>query len=441
MNYYERVQKSIDYIESNLENKIDINIAAQTAFMSLSNFYRMFFALTGYQVKEYIRQRRLSFGAIELKSNNTCIIDIAVKFNFESGDSFSRAFKRLTGFLPSEYRKQNKTFLFERIEIMNKYFDEQDRELLERYPDIKVLKTVEPMKVAYYRYYGKNPEYNAFKVLLEWAGKNKLTAGDSKYRLFGYDTPDCEPNLDEYGYEACITIDGNCNVEDDMIKIKELQGGLYAVTTVGVKDIGRAWQRFKTWVKISKYDFGTHQWLEEHLEGINESSDYNVDLYMPICEKSKFSIETLNDTNVVICKIIGEEEKAPYEAWDILLSWAKANGILNTSEKHRFFAHHNYNVRREGIKRWYIAMVTVDDEITIDDKRIKKDTLNGGNFVTCNTNFTKLPEAWEGAINWIGLNGLKINPKIKWLEEWYVQDSILSPVECPSIKIYVPIKE
>ena len=45
MNYYERIQKSIDYIESNIENKIDLNQAAREAFMSVSNYYRLFFAL------------------------------------------------------------------------------------------------------------------------------------------------------------------------------------------------------------------------------------------------------------------------------------------------------------------------------------------------------------------------------------------------------------
>lgn len=54
MNYYERIQRSIDYIESNLEGDITIEKAAQEAFMSCSNYYRMFFALTGYAVMEYI---------------------------------------------------------------------------------------------------------------------------------------------------------------------------------------------------------------------------------------------------------------------------------------------------------------------------------------------------------------------------------------------------
>jgi len=440
MNYYDRIQKSIEYIESNLENYIDLSIVAEKAYMSLSNFYRMFFALTGHSVKEYIRKRRMTLAIDDIIAKKSTIMDIAIKYGFESSDAFSRSFKQIVGCNPSMFREVNTKYNFERMSVLDKYYEVQDKELLERYPDIKVLKKVEPIKVAYYRYYGKNPEYNAFKVLLQWAEKNKLTAGDNKYRLFGYDTPDCEPGLDEYGYEVCITIDDNFNVEDDMVKSKELEGGLYAVTTVQVNDIAKAWQRFKTWVKLSKYDFGSHQWLEEHLDGINENFDYTVDIYMPICEKSKFLVETLNDTTVVMCKVFGEEEKAPYEAWDILLNWAKANDILNTSEKHKFFAHHNYNIKRQGIKRWYIAMVIVDDEVTINDKRIKKEILNGGNFITCNTNLNKLPRTWSDAMNWSGLNGYRLNPKIKWIEEWYVQDSILSPAECPSIKIYVPLK-
>jgi len=65
LNYYERIQKSIDYIESNIDNLIDLNDVAKKAFMLPSNFYRMFFAFVGYSVKEYIRLRRKNkFGSI-----------------------------------------------------------------------------------------------------------------------------------------------------------------------------------------------------------------------------------------------------------------------------------------------------------------------------------------------------------------------------------------
>lgn len=139
MNYYEQIQKSIDYIEGNLEEPINIITAANEAYMSQSNYYRMFFAMVGYSVK-YIRMRRISNAAKMLRDTEESIIDIAVKYDFDSRDSFSRAFRRITRFLPSEYRRQTSVYRFERENIMDKYYDkQQDERLLEKYPDIKVL--------------------------------------------------------------------------------------------------------------------------------------------------------------------------------------------------------------------------------------------------------------------------------------------------------------
>lgn len=62
-------------------------------------------------------------------------------------------------------------------------------------------------------------------------------------------------------------------------------GGLYGVTTVkgGVEAISPAWKRFSQWVKDSKYEFGDHQWLEEHL-GFDDDFNHggNIDLFLPL---------------------------------------------------------------------------------------------------------------------------------------------------------------
>lgn len=290
MNYYERIQKSIDYIERNLENKIYLNMAAKEAYMSQSNYYRLFFAIVGYSIKEYIRLRRISLAALDMRNSDVCIIDIAVKYDFNSGDAFSRAFKRITGFLPSEFRGRNQIYSFERMNVMDKYFDVQDKKLLEKYPDIKVLKKLEPMRVAYYCYYGKHPEDNAFAVMRDWINKTGLNINEKKIRIWGFDNPSPSEGQDEYGYEVCITIDEDMDVNDDKIQTKFLNGGFYAV--IGVKtdengeigyEIMKAWKRFNNWLMDSKYIYGGHQWLEEHL-GFDENLNNigGVDLYMPI---------------------------------------------------------------------------------------------------------------------------------------------------------------
>jgi len=175
--------------------------------------------------------------ASDLINSKDDIIDIAVKYGFDSRDSFTRAFKRITGFLPSEYRKQQSKFIFEGVNILDKYYEIQDENLINDYPDIKVLKKLEPMRVAYYRTYSKTPENDAFKVLQDWAERNGLTGDGSKYRVFGFDTPDSKYGDEVYGYEVWMTIDNDLVVEDERIKCKNFEGGLYAVTSTTIENI------------------------------------------------------------------------------------------------------------------------------------------------------------------------------------------------------------
>lgn len=86
MNYYQRIQKSIDYIEDSLDIDIKVEDTAKAAFMSVSVFHRLFFAISGYLPKKYIRLRRISLAADDLKAGKDKIIDIAVKYAYDSAD-------------------------------------------------------------------------------------------------------------------------------------------------------------------------------------------------------------------------------------------------------------------------------------------------------------------------------------------------------------------
>lgn len=51
------LQKSIDYIETNLTQPIILEDVASHAYMSVSSYYTMFKALTQVSLKAYIRKR------------------------------------------------------------------------------------------------------------------------------------------------------------------------------------------------------------------------------------------------------------------------------------------------------------------------------------------------------------------------------------------------
>lgn len=113
MDWLERMNRALDYIEENLDEEIEYKKLAQVANCSEYHFSRMFSSLAGMTLSEYIRRRRLTRAAFELQKSDLRILDIAVKYGYESADSFSRAFQKIHGIKPSEARNKGtslKTF-------------------------------------------------------------------------------------------------------------------------------------------------------------------------------------------------------------------------------------------------------------------------------------------------------------------------------------------
>jgi len=121
MNYYERIQNSIEYIEERLEKPIELEDVAKEAFMSLSNFYRLFFSLVGHTAKEYIRLRRMSKAVEEIVNRKDTILNIAIKYQYGNHSSFTKTFKRIIGVTPREFRNKDVFWEFKKINIINKY--------------------------------------------------------------------------------------------------------------------------------------------------------------------------------------------------------------------------------------------------------------------------------------------------------------------------------
>lgn len=104
MDWNKRINAAIDYIESNLESKFDINLAAKTACSSPFHFQRMFNAIFGVTPAEYARRRKLSEAAIELAFEKAKVMDVVLKYGFESPNAFTRAFRNIYDINPSEVR-------------------------------------------------------------------------------------------------------------------------------------------------------------------------------------------------------------------------------------------------------------------------------------------------------------------------------------------------
>ncbi len=98
-------QESIEYIEQHLSGELDIDVISAKAALSPFYYQRIFGALCGMTVGEYIRARRMTLAAQELSGTEEKVIDIALKYGYDSPDSFAKAFQRFHGITPSQARE------------------------------------------------------------------------------------------------------------------------------------------------------------------------------------------------------------------------------------------------------------------------------------------------------------------------------------------------
>lgn len=105
MQWLERFNNAMDYIEENMRSKINYEEVGKIAMCSSDHFQRMFSFITNVPLSEYIRRRRLTLAAQELKNTSIKVIDVAFKYGYESPDAFSRAFYKIHGVIPSSARE------------------------------------------------------------------------------------------------------------------------------------------------------------------------------------------------------------------------------------------------------------------------------------------------------------------------------------------------
>lgn len=77
MEWIERLNQAIGYMEEHLTDEIDYEQLGRIACCSAYHFQRMFAYMAGIPLSEYIRRRRMSLAAVDLHGKEMKIIDVA----------------------------------------------------------------------------------------------------------------------------------------------------------------------------------------------------------------------------------------------------------------------------------------------------------------------------------------------------------------------------
>ncbi len=299
MNYYQRLQSSIDFIENNVTKEFALTDVASKANCSLYHFHRLFQAIVGNSVKEYVRKRRLSFAARDLVNSKKSIIDIAFDYQYTAPEAFSRAFKKMYGLSPWQYRKWGAySPLHKKANLLEINFEKIKGELKVK-PRIieKDQFLVVGIELSTHH---KSCQQDVPGFWQEFSQKNSFNnipnAIDGK-EIFGICYGKCDGKCgdtsmakisleaeDTFGYLICSEVSDHSDVPDGFIP-KTLPKGKYAVFTVkgGFAEIKKAINSiYKSWLPNTSYELAHSPDLERYDERWTGGEDSEMEIWIPI---------------------------------------------------------------------------------------------------------------------------------------------------------------
>lgn len=98
------IEAVIDYIETHLDGKVDLEMVAEAVYYSKYHLHRMFTSTVGMTIHDYVQRRQLTEAAKLLVFSDRPIIEVAFICGYESQQAFSSAFKSMYKIPPAEYR-------------------------------------------------------------------------------------------------------------------------------------------------------------------------------------------------------------------------------------------------------------------------------------------------------------------------------------------------
>jgi AraC family transcriptional regulator len=294
MEWPERMNAAIDYIEDNLAGEIDSNKAAKIACCSTFHFQRIFFALNGVTPAEYARRRRLTLAATELSSGNTRVIDIAMKYGYDSPDAFTRAFRNVHGVTPLAAREPGvKLVAFPRVSfhIIFKGGNDMDYRIIEK-PAFDVVGKARKFTTVNGENFRKIPQFwDEFIQAKHYDVLMKLTQGKTGPVTGADSLGVCIGVGGMEGFTYGIGVEKPDKAVPAGFDVIHIPAATWAVfESIGpmpkaIQDVTK--QIFEEWFPSTGYEHDAKPELEVYLSGDTSSQDYRCQVWMPIIKKKK----------------------------------------------------------------------------------------------------------------------------------------------------------
>ena len=98
------LNRVVEHVDANLDDDIDIAALAGSLGTTEYHVRRMFSALAGMPLSEYVRRRRMTVAAGDIVGDDD-LLTIAVRYGYGSTEAFNRAFRAVHGVSPADVRR------------------------------------------------------------------------------------------------------------------------------------------------------------------------------------------------------------------------------------------------------------------------------------------------------------------------------------------------
>lgn len=288
MDWTRSFQRSIDYIEENITEPLDIGGIARQ--MNISPFYyqKIFSIICGFSVGEYIRNRRLALAGSELARSDEKIIEIALKYGYDTPEGFTRAFVKFHGVSPSAAKKGAPVRSYARLSvtITMKGGSVMDYKVVKK----EAFKVIEK-KVTCSVSEDSNVELPKFWERCHSDGtvKKLLELTSDKTDIFGICYAHTQEKNQTFDYSIAAKIDENAEIPSGFTAnvIPARTWIVFECKGAMPDAIQQLWHRICTeFFPSSSYEPTYEMDIEAYKDGDMSSPDYRSEIWVPVKDKA-----------------------------------------------------------------------------------------------------------------------------------------------------------
>jgi AraC family transcriptional regulator len=317
--YVARINRVMDYIDDNLGRPLTLAELASVAGFSPFYFHRIFGAMVGETLNQYIRRLRVERAALQLVADpRRPITTIALECGFSGSAPFARAFRDTFGMSASTWRQLKATpassgFLTNGPDDKDRQSLRKTRQAWEVSPvyidgahhrrtwrvtmsqqgklDAQIDVREEPaFTVAYVRhtgpYQGDGELFGSlFGRLMKWAGPRGLLGSETKTITVYHDDPGVT-DPDKLRISVGVSVPDDTKVDGEIGKMT-IAGGTYAFARfeIPMEHYGEAWDAvFSGWLPESGYQPTDGVCYEQYHNDANEHPEHKciVSICVPV---------------------------------------------------------------------------------------------------------------------------------------------------------------